>query len=186
MPSQYTRNLLQRVIDNSDSKVWDLAVKEWEITDCIEDDSLSESCICGKEHLYYLFAIRNIINGNILYPIGSKCIKKFNNQKMSTQADIQEQLFRLYHAITNCNFITLSKEYFSRKLLLYFYQQNVFDCDYNNFDGENDYMFMLKMFNKKDKANISRKQQKKINAIIIKQILPYLRERLRGKTVHFQ
>ena len=52
--SSYARNLIARVIDNSISDNWEDAVQEWDILDCVEDHSRSESCICGKENLYYL------------------------------------------------------------------------------------------------------------------------------------
>ena len=67
--SAYYRNLIQRVIDNSESDIWESAVFEWEIFDWEEDETLESSCICGKENLRYLFTIRNTLNGNILYPI---------------------------------------------------------------------------------------------------------------------
>ena len=63
MASIYVERLIKRVIELSQSSDWDTAVAEWEIADCEEDDTLSESCVCGKEHLYYLFTIENAING---------------------------------------------------------------------------------------------------------------------------
>lgn len=59
--SSYARNLIARVIDNSISDNWEDAVQEWDILDCVEDHSRSESCICGKENLYYLFTIKIVI-----------------------------------------------------------------------------------------------------------------------------
>lgn len=52
MASIYVERLIKRVIELSQSNDWDTAVTEWEIADCEEDDTLSESCVCGKEHLY--------------------------------------------------------------------------------------------------------------------------------------
>lgn len=65
--SVYYRNLIQRVIDNSEASTWENAVLEWEIFDCEEDETLESSCICGKEELRYLFTIRNTTNGNVIY-----------------------------------------------------------------------------------------------------------------------
>lgn len=57
----YMERLIKTVIELSHGNDWDTAVVEWEIIDCEEDSTLSESCICGKEHLFYLFTIKNII-----------------------------------------------------------------------------------------------------------------------------
>lgn len=47
----YMERLIKTVIELSHGNDWDTAVVEWEIIDCEEDSTLSESCICGKEHL---------------------------------------------------------------------------------------------------------------------------------------
>lgn len=57
--------------------------------------------------------------------------------------------------------MSLSSELFSRKLLRWLYEEGAFDTEYNDYDGEDDYEFMLKMFNKRDKDSISLKQDKK-------------------------
>ena len=80
---RYVQNLIVRVIDASEADTWENAVQEWEIVDCEEDEDLTESCVCGKEELRYLFTIRNVYNGNLLFPIGSSCIKKFGRIEYS-------------------------------------------------------------------------------------------------------
>ena len=55
---QYYNNLIKRIIDLSESNVWEIAVTEWQIIDCEVDDSQTESCVCGKEHLRYLYTIK--------------------------------------------------------------------------------------------------------------------------------
>lgn len=129
--STYYKNLISSVLELSDSSDWQSAVLEWAIEDVVEDETLSESCVCGKENLRYLFTIRNTINGNKLYPIGSTCIKKFERSDLDEIVSVKEQLFKLLHAIENNEFITLSSQYFSRRLLRYlmimmrFYLQNI-------------------------------------------------------------
>ena len=81
-------NLIKEVLDNSESKNWIDAVKEWEIIDCEEDENCSTYCICGKEGLRYLFTIKNTINNNELYPIGSSCIKKFGVEDLYSEASL--------------------------------------------------------------------------------------------------
>ena len=38
--SNYSQNLLRRVIELSESEYWENAVQEWEIIDCYEDETL--------------------------------------------------------------------------------------------------------------------------------------------------
>ena len=74
-----------------------------------------------------------------------------------------------------------SSELFSRKLLRWLYEEGAFDTEYNDYDGEDDYEFMLKMFNKRDKDSISLKQDKKIKALLLNAIKPFLQDRLAEK-----
>ena len=57
--SIYREKLIQEVINNSNAKNWNEAVLEWDIADCIEDETCSESCVCGKFGLRYLYTILN-------------------------------------------------------------------------------------------------------------------------------
>lgn len=177
--SVYYRNLIQRVIDNSEASTWENAVLEWEIFDCEEDETLESSCICGKEELRYLFTIRNTTNGNVIYPIGSSCIKRFERDDLDEEVAVKEQLFKLLHAIENNSFITLSSDFFSRKLLRYLYDLDAFEAtEYNSYEPYNDYQFLLDMFNKRMRTE---RQEKKATAIILNSIRPFLRGMLRGK-----
>ena len=110
MESSYVKNLIMRVIQNSESSIWEDAVEEWEITDCEEDDSASEICICGKENIKYLFTIRKTINGNMLYPIGSSCINKFNRVDMKEETSLYEGMFKLLHAVESNRYLSLSPD----------------------------------------------------------------------------
>lgn len=181
MSTRYVKNLINRVIDLSESDNWEIAVNEWEIIDCEEDESQSESCVCGKEHLYYLFTIRNRLNENTLFPIGSSCINKFGRDDLDEEASLREQMFKLYHAVDRNQFISLSPDFFSRKLLKKLYEEGAFDNDFNGYDGYDDYQFTLKMFNKRDKSTITSRQQGKIRAIIVASIRPFLQEQLDRK-----
>lgn len=179
--SVYVRTLIAKVINASEADNWENAVQEWAIAGCIEDKSKSHSCICGKEELVYLFTIRNEINGNILFPIGSSCIKKFEREDLSEQAALHEQMFKLYHAVESGRFISLNSEYFSRKVLKHLYDVGAFNTKHNRFNGTVDYEFMLKMFNKRDKKGITEVQHRKIRAIIVASIKPYLEKTLQDK-----
>lgn len=172
--SRYYENLIKKVLDNSWSDNWDEAVREWEIYDCEEDSSCTSYCVCGKEHLRYLYTIRNVDTGHILYPIGSSCINKFERDDMTEETIIREKLFELYYAVQDNDMIELNSKYFSRKLLLWLYEEGAFrPTVYNNYDARNDYEFMLDMFNKRPE-NISQRQQSKVRAIIVSSIRPFL------------
>lgn len=181
MESTYVKRMIITVINKSESNVWEEAVTEWEIYDCEEDESCSERCICGKENIKYLYTIRNVVNGNMLFPIGSSCIKKFNRTDLKEEITLREGLFKLLHAVEENKYLSLSSELFSRKLLKWLYNQGAFDNAYNHYDGEGDYEFMLKMFNKRDKSSITIKQDKKIKAVLLNSIKPFLIKTLSEK-----
>jgi hypothetical protein len=77
--------LFDEVLKLSDSKGLDDALNEWEITNNIENDT---TCVCGKKHIVDTYELTNNNNGNILYPVGSSCIKKFNNPKLNSQLKV--------------------------------------------------------------------------------------------------
>ena len=177
--SSYYKRLIETVLRYSDATEWNAAVLEWCIDDVEEDETQQESCICGKENLRYLFTIRNIINGNTLYPIGSSCIKKFERSDLDEEVAVKEHLFKLLHAIEGRNFLTLSTDFFSRKLLRYLYDIGAFKATlYNDFEPYDDYKFMLDMFNKRNRTD---KQEKKATAIILNSIKPFLQDMLCDK-----
>ena len=183
MNSQYRTNLINKILKLSKNKNWNSAVLEWEIIDCDEDEDAKSVCICGKESIRYLFKVKNSQNDNALSPIGSSCIKKFEREDLNETISIQEKLFKLFHAIKQNDYITLSPEYFSRKLLKYLYDEDVFKpSEYNSFHPQNDYSFLLQVFNKRDKKSITPNQKRKVVAIIMTSIRPYLFKQLKGKT----
>lgn len=174
MENKYVKNLVYAVIEKSEADNWEDAVLEWDFFDCEEDDTASSYCVCGKENIRYLHTIQNRYNGNLLFPIGSSCIKKFGRRELDSEVKLQEDLFRLLHHIENRHFIVLTSDFFTRKLIDYLYEVGAFDNDYNHYDGYDDYCFFKKMFNKRNKDEITNLQQRKINAIVIKSIYPFL------------
>lgn len=171
--NKYFQNLIETVINLSESDSWESAVTEWEIEDCIEDEDAATQCVCGHENLRYLFTIKNVLNGNEVFPIGSTCIKKFERTDLDDKATIDISMFKLMHAVTNGEFIKLKGGLFTRKIIKYLYDNGCFvDNDYNQNCAYNDYEFFLKMFNKKDE--ISPAQQRKVTAIIMAYIRPFV------------
>lgn len=62
-----------------------MSLEEWDI-ECQYDEEGS-TCECGKEGITICHKLINIYNGNILDPIGSVCIKKFGNPRLSEKVD---------------------------------------------------------------------------------------------------
>ena len=56
--SSYYNNLIETVLNLSESGDWLSAVTEWSIDDVEEDESLAESCVCGKETSLSLYHLR--------------------------------------------------------------------------------------------------------------------------------
>ena len=178
--SQYREKFFKTILDGSESNTWDCVVNEWEIIDCEEDVEAKSTCICGKENIRYLFSIQNIHNKKIINPLGSSCIKKFERKELNQQVLINEKLFQLLHKLKESFYIPFTPEYFSRNLLKFFYENGAFiDTEFNKFNGKNDYDFILKMFNKKKKPTV--KETKKIDAIILNSIKPFLIKKLAEK-----
>lgn len=98
MASSYYQNLIKRVLEASTTDNWEIAVREWDIVDCEEDEEHASECVCGKENLRYLFTIRNRETGRSLYPIGSSCIEKFERDDLDYEVDVQMDMYRLAHA----------------------------------------------------------------------------------------
>ncbi|NLO86918.1 MAG: hypothetical protein GX096_16040, partial [Clostridiales bacterium] len=134
--------------------------------------------VCGQEGLRYLFNIENDITGSRLFPIGSKCIRRFGRADLDADIAVRQQLFKLLRAVENNSFITLNSELFSRKLLLHLCELGAFAASpHNRFEPKEDYLFMLKMFNLGLKRTLY--QKRKVTAIILQSIKPFLQEMLR-------
>lgn len=76
-----------------------------------------------KREYKYLYTIKNMYNGNILYPVGSSCITKFDRKDLREKTSLMESQFKLLHAVEEGKFLSLSVELFSRKLLLWLYEE---------------------------------------------------------------
>lgn len=163
------------LINNSESKYWSEAVKEWNIIGYDEDSECISQCVCGKEHIRYLYKIKNDINKNVIYPIGSRCIKRFERTDLIEKTFCYEKSIRIYKAVKSYEYIELSSDLFSRKLLKSFYEEGAFESDFYLYSAEENYNFMLKMFNKKSAP--SPKEQRRIDALIINNIKPFIKKK---------
>jgi hypothetical protein len=167
--------LVQAVVSSSTSGNWAAAVGEWEVTRLEEDPTESGICVCGQTGLVKLFTITNRLNGSELHPIGSVCVNKFEQEELDRQVDLFGDLHALRKSIQDGSEITLTSEYFSRAMLEHLYFRDVFTPDsWNGGNGVNDYEFLLKMFNKRNKENITSRQQSKIYMLLLHKVVPFV------------
>ena len=177
--SYHHQTFVNTIVDSSKSMYFKKAILEWDITDWFDSRQNTRQCICGKQNIRYLYTIKNKINQKSLDPVGSSCIKKFEREDLNEKINLQKSLFLLYEKIEKKEFITLKND-FTRKSLKYLNSQSIFTpSKFNNFNSENDYEFLLDMFNMRKKP--SDKQQSKIKKLIYSYIIPYLRKTLTDK-----
>ena len=178
MPEPSNYKLIGAVIDASVADDWYSAVCEWDIVDMEEDERCEQSCVCGHEHLRYLFTLKNRMNGNELYPIGNVCIKKFECDDLDNELRVRMQVIKLAqtaNALGTGRQVELKDGSFTRDLINYLRDEKIFpDNKYNNWDGDNDGRFLLDMFNKP--SDLTEKQRKKVYVTIKNAVYPWLRE----------
>jgi hypothetical protein len=163
------------VVGSSEADRWDTAVLEWRVIDLREDSAGEGVCVCGQQNLVKLFTIRNSRNGEELFPIGSRCINHFGQQDLDRDVSLLGDLLKLRASLQEGVRVTLTGEFFSRAMLEYFYDSNVFFADnWNGGDSESEYLFILKMFNKHDKDSISGPQRRKVNVLLRTKIEPFV------------
>ncbi len=180
----YHENLTRIIIEHSYASDWARAVLEWKVIDCFDDRSFQAACICGKERLRYLFTIRNTRSEKELYPIGSVCIGRFGRSDLNAEVATQEGLFKLLQAFEENRYITLTSDFFSRRLLKYLLEAGAFSpTKYNRGHPERDYQFLLDLFNKRNKQEITAREQRHINALMVTSVKPYLATILKGKVL---
>lgn len=181
MGNLYTDNLIGTVIGLSVADDWEGARREWEIVGCEVDETHSATCVCGKEGLRYVYTIANTETGETLSPIGSSCIKKFEQSDMDEELAGWQQAIKLMEEAARIgkeDYVHLHSGSYSRKLLYFLYEQDAFrPTKYNGYDGYNDYLFLLDMFNG---GFCSEAQERKCQAIIMQSIYPWLRNRVLG------
>lgn len=78
--------LFQVVCDDSDADDFKTAKTEWAVRSFTPE--AGQTCVCGKKDITYCYEIWNRKTNKTLYPIGSKCIKKFKEDTMTQQMDV--------------------------------------------------------------------------------------------------
>lgn len=152
------------------------AAQEWNVISVDEHPSSEGECLCGQQHLLYMYTIRNQHTGRPLEYIGSKCVQHFQRDDLNLQVTVFRGLFDLRTKILAGDHISLTSDCFSRGILGWLYEEAAFPATpYNYNDGGNDYRFLLDMFNKHNKHEITHGQQKKIRGLLHYTVKPFVR-----------
>ncbi|WP_432740914.1 hypothetical protein AAA450_11715 [Staphylococcus equorum] len=143
---------------------------EWEIIDHEYDQGRLSTCTCGKRDLHYLYTIRNFETGNVLYPIGSKCIKRFGREDLKEMVNVYDQVMKLVKAKRDGEYINLKckENYFSKKLIDHLNKQKVFSCE----NGYDNYEIIKKFFSQR--KPLSPKQKRLVTRIIMNDVFGYI------------
>ena len=67
----------EALVENSETDTFLKAIQEW-VIDGVTEGKDDNYCICGQK-IKYLFTIRNKINQNQIFPVGSSCVLKCDN-----------------------------------------------------------------------------------------------------------
>lgn len=168
--------LATAVVGESEASDWASAVLEWQMVGVEHDPEARGVCVCGQTGLAHLFTIRNQHNDAWLYPIGSTCINQFGRADLDRDVDVLPGLLGLREALRTQQRVDLTADHFSRAMLAYLYEEGAFPPDrWNGGDGRNDYEFLLKMFNKRNKDEITHPQRRKISALLNGRVFPFVR-----------
>lgn len=181
MPKGALTPLFNEVISRSESDAWEEAVLEWDIVSEREDEDCAESCVCGHEHLRRLFTIRNRLNGNEIYPIGSTCIRKFERDDLNEDLECRRQALKLMHEAERLakeqgkgKCVEIDSGFFSRRLIYYLFEQGAFRRGGRSYgDADRDYGFMYDMFNKR---KLDEGQRERTRELIRDYVYPWLRD----------
>lgn len=141
----------------------------------VEEDPHAEGeCLCGQQNLRYMYTIHNQHTDKALSYIGSQCVNHFKREDLDLQVTALSQLLALRKNINAGKPIALTSEHFSRALLGWMYEEGAFNSERNNFNGAQDYNFLLDMFNKHNKDDITSGQQKKIWVMMKYYVTPFV------------
>ena len=153
------------------------AVLEWNVVELEEHPTAEGECVCGQQNLVKMFTIRNHSNDAELFPIGSHCVHHFGRKDLDLQVTVLSDLLLLRKKILEGKRVSLTSEYFSRAMLEWLFDQGAFPSDgFNGGNGENDYLFLVDMFNKRNKDSLSRRQEGKIYQLLKCKVIPFIRE----------
>lgn len=166
--------LVSKIIAHSKGSTWEEAKNEWETIDYYEDPD--STCVCGKEHITHCHTIKNTETNDVVGPIGSSCIEKFDSATMNNDASLSRvyvQLDKAFDSFVEMDDIrTLLR---NRKLLQDLSDKNVFK---DKKQGE----FYGKMIRKTTPG--SEKQENYLKSLVYFTVKPYIQDKIKDYRTH--
>lgn len=167
---RYGKNFLNPIICSSEFEGWKEAAQEWKVIYYGEVEGTT--CICGKEEIKYISGIINCLNGNELFPIGSRCIKKFKSENMNEDINVYKEVFnkiskgisKLRETTDKGESIKFNARLFSEELIRYLNKKGALNSS--------DCQFLLDTLGQRCKKSEKKEQ---INKIIDESIVPYIK-----------
>lgn len=161
--SSWAKRLLGTAVSLSQSETWARAKREWKVL--YEDDAgaPTETCVCGHEGLRYLNMVRNRVTGARLYPVGSSCVERFEDDRIAEeQADARALRVLRQHAVAG----DLDRPHYSRRAIDALHRELVIDAD--------EHALLKRLFNAGPKANIAEHDVTLLRAVVGSRVVPYL------------
>ena len=122
-----------KILENSESKIFNEAKKEWSVVKKLDDGD--DNCICSHD-IYERFVIKNILNNNILKPIGNICIKNFEEEKMMLEVEELNKIFCNDCGYQLSNKYTYETHITSKKHIKNMGSKKCLDCDVRILNGQ--------------------------------------------------
>lgn len=176
LSSAYYKQLMDVVLAHSKSSTWQEAKNEWYVSGQLLDKSDYDTCVCGYHPIIDLYEITNDETGDVLFPIGSVCIKKFESSRMNQGIQVASQMAGLmlhdkkyFASLDHLN----RAAGFSHKVIDRLYRQHVFPpTKYNHYDPSEERDFMIKMFDRR--SDLTFGQKYRLHRDLVDYVYPFL------------
>ncbi len=100
------------IMQASQAETWAQARLEWDVIEREDIGADSEMCVCGHEGIRYLHTVENRVTDEVLYPVGSTCVEKFDSEDMLVRSRELKAVREIEKAV---NKGTLSHQSFSKR-----------------------------------------------------------------------
>lgn len=165
--------LFEYILERSESDVWAVASKEWYQYDGITDESMSRSCICGQPNLKYQFTIKNKHNGKEIFPIGSECIKQFQDDTLTKSVQTWLGVQKLVEHIRSGEDIEHNSKLFTRNVMKFLYEDGAFKPNSKNGGLSEDALYEIFLKARMSPKSVSDKQIWRAKQVLRDNIIPY-------------
>ena len=175
----YVKMFQGAVMAASEAYEWESAKNEWYIAACRHVHEKEGHCICGHQALNFMYTLKNRVNGQELFPVGSSCVGLLENDDENRTAAAYRTLFRLKPAALYNGYDSL-KILFSRGLIDLMWRLGVFvPRDDNDFDAYEDYIFLREVFSQRKEPREG--QKRKVKRLLELVVIPWLEANVIGK-----